>query len=201
VNADIRLTNLYVSARYRFSRKVNAMVSYDSRKRIIYYETFQSAIEKLLDEDIARQGLRFRINIRPVKNLSTGFGYSKRFQSDNENKSDNLNAYATYSRLPTINGSISINYNMNTSNYLKSNILSARYARYIIENKLDAELSYRLANFDYFNSFTPAYNQQYYALNISLRISKKLFFSAYGEMATTDRENNYRIFTKLIQRF
>jgi hypothetical protein len=201
VSNEIRLTNLYVSARYRFSRKVNAMISYDSRKRILYYETFQSEIEKLLDEDLARQGLRLRINIRPVKNLMAGFGYSKRFQSDNQNKSDNLNAYATYSNLPTIDGSISLNYNMNTSNYLKSNILSFRYSRFLIKNKLDADLSYRLAKFDYFNSFTSSYDQNYYGLNLSLHLTRKLFLSVYGELAAGNKEDNYRFYTKLIQRF
>jgi hypothetical protein len=201
VSNDLRLTNLYVSARYRFSRKVNLMVSYDSRKRILYYETFQSAIEKLLDEDLARQGLRFRLNIRPVKHLNAGFGYSKRFQSDNENKSDNIQAYATYSKIPGIDGSLTVNYNMNTSNYLKSNILSFRYSRHLIENKLYADLSYRLAKFDYFNSFTSSYDQNYYGLNLSLNITRKLYFSVYGEMATTKAEDNYRIFTKLIKRF
>lgn len=201
VNNDFRLTNLYVSARYRFSRKVNAMVSYDTRKRILYYETFQSEIEKLLDDDITRQGLRFRINIRPIKYLTTGFGYSKRFQSNNENKSDNLNAYASYSRIPAIDGSIYASYNMNTSNYLKSNILSFRYSRYLIENRLDADFSFRLANFDYFNSFTPTYEQQYFGLNLSLRISKTLYLSANGEFATSKTEDNYRMYTRLIKRF
>jgi hypothetical protein len=201
VNNDIRLTNLYVSARYRFNRKVNAMVSYDSRKRILYYETFQSDIERLLDEDIARQGLRLRVNIRPIKYLTTGFGYSKRFQSDSENKSDNFNAYASYSKIPTIDGRVYLSYNINSSNYLKSNILSFRYSRYLIKNKLDADFSYRLANFDYFNSFTPTYDQHYFGLNLSLRINRKLYLSAYGELATANREDNYRIFTKLIKRF
>jgi len=201
VSNDLRLTNLYVSARYRFNRKVNAVVSYDSRKRILYYETFQSQIEKLLDEDIARQGLRLRVNARPIKYLSTGVGYSKRFQNDNENKSDNFNAYASYSKIPIIDGRVYLSYNMNSSNYLKSNILSFRYSRYLIENKLDADFSYRLANFDYFNSFTSTYDQHYIGLNLSLRINRKLYWSAYGELATGNKEDNYRIYTKLIKRF
>jgi len=90
---------------------------------------------------------------------------------------------------------------MNSSNYLKSNILSFRYSRNLIENKLDADFSYRLANFDYFNSFTSTYDQQYFGLNLQLRINRKLYFSAYGEMATGNREDNYRIYTKLIKRF
>ena len=72
---DIRLTNLYISARYRISRKVNLMLSYDSRKRILYYQTFQSEIDRLLDDDLARQGLRARLNIRPFKYISAGFSY------------------------------------------------------------------------------------------------------------------------------
>ncbi len=74
---DISLTNLYVSARYRISRKVNLMLSYDTRKRILYYETFQSEIDKLLDDDLARQGLRGRLNIRPFKYVSAGFSYAR----------------------------------------------------------------------------------------------------------------------------
>lgn len=201
VSNDPRLTNLYVSARYRFGRKVNLMVSYDSRKRILYYETFQSEIERLLDEDIARQGLRIRINIKPVKNLHTGFGYSKRFQGNNENKSDNYNGYVTYSNIPVIDGTISTKYNMNTSNYLKSNILSFRYSRYLIENKLNADFSYRIANFDYFNSFTSAYDQNYYGLNLSLNIKRKMYISVSGELSKGDQQDNYRIYTKLIKRF
>ena len=201
VSNDPRLTNLYISARYRFSRKVNLMVSYDNRKRILYYETFQSEIQKLLDEDIARQGLRMRINVRPVKNLLAGFGYSKRFQSNNENKSDNYRGYVTYSNIPVIDGAISINYNMNTSNYLRSNILSFRYSRYLIENKLNADFSYRLAKFDYFNSFTSTYDQNYYGMNLSLNINRKLYLSVYGEVSIGNQQDNYRIHTKLIKRF
>ncbi|NNJ81968.1 MAG: hypothetical protein HKP11_07210, partial [Flavobacteriaceae bacterium] len=76
---NTRLTNLYMSARYRISRAVNVMASYDTRKQIIYYETFQTEIERLLNEDLARQGLRFRLNVRPAKMLWLGLSYSRRF--------------------------------------------------------------------------------------------------------------------------
>jgi len=67
VSNNFRLTNLYMSARYKFSRKFNLNISYDSRKRIIYYETFRTQIEDILADDLARQGLRFRINAKPFK--------------------------------------------------------------------------------------------------------------------------------------
>jgi len=201
INSDFRLTNLYVSARYRFNRKFDVMLSFDSRKRILYYETFQTEIEKILDDDIARQGLRMRINIRPLKYLQTGFSYSKRFQSDNQNKSDNIYGYITLSKIPVVGGRLSLDYNMNTSNYLKSNIFSIRHSRSIIENKLNADFYYRFANYDYFNSFTPTNKQSYYGANLSLYINRTLMLSVFGEFSTSSLEDNYRINTKLVKRF
>ncbi len=85
---ETRLTNLYLSARYRFSRAANVMISYDSRKRIVYYETFQNDIERILAEDLARQGIRVRLNVRPVKVIWAGVSYSSRFQNNDQNKSE-----------------------------------------------------------------------------------------------------------------
>jgi hypothetical protein len=201
VNNDIRLTNLYVSARYRFSRKFDLMVSYDSRKRILYYETFKSEIERLLDDDLARQGLRARFNVRPVKYLVAGISYSKRFQSDDQNKSDNLYGYISYSKVPGIGGGFSVNYNMNTSNYLESNILSLRYSRNLIKNKLNADFYYRNADFNYFNSYIGNNKQNYYGANLSYNINRKLMFSLSGEYSSSSLENNSRIYVKLVKRF
>jgi len=201
VNNDVRLTNLYVSARYRFNRKIDLSLSYDSRKRILYYETFKSEIERLLDDDIARQGFRVRLNVRPVKYLIVGISYSKRFQIDDQNKSDNIYGYVSYSRIPGIGGGISLNYNMNTSNYLESNILSLRYSRNLVKNKLNADFYYRYADFEYFNSYIGNYKQNYYGTNISYNITSKLMLSVSGEYSNSNQENNFRIYTKLVKRF
>ena len=94
-------------------------------------------MKEFLDDDIARQGVRIRVNLKPVKYFRIGGSYSKRFQSDQQNKSDNLYGYATYSKLPGIGGSVTINYNNNKSNYLTSNIASVNYSRYFLKNKLN----------------------------------------------------------------
>ena len=201
VNNDVRLTNLYVSARYRFSRKVDLSLSYDSRKRIIYYETFKSEIERLLDDDIARQGFRTRLNVRPIKYLIVGISYSKRFQIDDQNKSNNIYGYASYSKIPGIGGGLSLNYNMNTSNYMESNILSLRYSRNLVKNKLNADFYYRYADFEYFNSYIGNYKQNYFGTNFSYNITSKLMLSVSGEYSNSKPENNFRIYTKLVKRF
>ncbi len=200
VSNDIRLTNLYVSARYRFNRKLNLSLSYDSRKRILYYETFQTDIERLLDNDMARQGARARINFRPYKGIMAGASYSKRFQNNSENKSDNINGFVTFSRLSNIGGRLSLSYNRNDSNYLLSNIGSARYYRDFLRGRLNTNVYYRYVHYDYVNMLN-TFDQHYMGADVSYNITRKLLFSISGEYTMYNQENNIRIFTRLIQRF
>jgi len=201
VTNDIRLTNLYVSARYRFTRKFDMMLSFNSRKRILYYETLQTEIERLLNDDEARQGFRARINIKPLNNIYTGISFSKRFQSNVQNKSDNINAYIRLSKIPNIGGRLSVNFNQNTSNYLESSVISIRHSRYLVRNKLYADFYFRRVNYDYFNNNTNN-RLNYYGTNLSLNISRNLRFSIFGELATSsNQENNYRINTAIVKRF
>jgi hypothetical protein len=199
-SSSSRLTNLYLSARYRFSRAVNVMVSYDSRKQIIYYETFQSEIERLLDEDLARQGIRLRLNIRPAKIVWLGASYSNRFQSNEQNASDNINGYITLTKIPKLGGRFNVTYNVNSSNYLKSNVLSVRHSRDIVNNKLYADFFFRMADYNFENQDT-AYQQNYYGLELNWRISDSWQFNVSGEYSTVNDENNMRFYTQLTKRF
>ncbi|MFK7906111.1 MAG: hypothetical protein AB8B69_13350 [Chitinophagales bacterium] len=199
IGQDIRLSNLYVSARYRFSRKFDINVSYDARKRILYYETFKTEIERLLEDDVTRQGLRFRVNVRPVKFVSLGASYSQRFQSDQQNKSRNVNGFASLSKVPSIGGRLSVNFNNNRSSYLDSKILSLRYSRPLTK-KLNADFYVRNVHYNYFSNESTS-NQQYYGVNLSYRLSRKLSFSILGEMASRADGRNYRVNAKIVKRF
>lgn len=200
VNTGPRLTNLYVSARYRFSNKLNMTLSYDSRKQIIYYKTYESDIDELLDEDIARQGLRARLNVRPLKKIFAGLSYSKRFQSDNQNQSNNYYGYISYNDLPAIGGRVSLAYNLNSTNYLESNIASIRYSNEFWENRLSAEVYYRFVDYSYKNNLLN-YNQHYFGTFLSYFIDRTLIFSVSGEVSLYELETNYRINTRIIKRF
>jgi len=200
VSNNFRLTNLYLSARYRFSRKANLSLSYDSRKRIIFYETFQSDIERLLSDDIARQGLRLRLNTKPFKFVNAGISYSTRFQSDSQNKSENINVYASMYRIPNIGGSFSINYNRNTSNFLESNIISVRHSRMAFKNRLSTTYYFRFVNYNY-TSTESGNNYYYFGTDLSININRSLRLGVYAEYVKSDIENNYRFNTKIVQRF
>lgn len=196
---NTRLTNMYLSLRYRFSRSANVTVSYDSRKRIIYYETYQTNIDQILDEDLARQGIRARLNVRPIKLLWAGLSYSSRFQSNSQNKSDNIYGYATLTKVPKIGGRLNVSYNINTSNYLTSNIISTRYSRALVK-KLSGDLYYRTANYSY-EIRNSDYRQNTIGLGLSYRLSRSWQFNISGESTQLNNENNYRFYTMLTKRF
>lgn len=199
-STNLRLSNIYTSIRIKPLKKLSVTISYDARKRIILYETFRTDIEQLLADDQARQGLRLRINVNPLKNITGGFSFSKRFQNDSENKSDNFNVYISHSRLPTLNGRMVINLNKNKSNYLESTLYSMRYSRQLMKNSIEGEFYYRLVYYNYFTSESKS-EQQFFGSGFSFRISKNLVLSILGEYSTRDVQDNLRLNTRIIKRF
>lgn len=201
---EYRLTNFYSSVNYRLSKAVDFNVSYDSRKQIMYYETFSSEIERMLDDDQSRQGVRARIGVRPLKHTSMGVSVGKRFQSSNQNQSDNINGYITYAKLPGIGSRLSLNYNRNKSSYLLSEVISLRLTQGFFDKKLNADFYVRKVNYTYFSqSDLPSENtgQYYYGINLMQRCSPTISFSVMGEMSTYQDVTSYRVNLRLNKRF
>jgi hypothetical protein len=198
-SSDSRLTNLFVSAGYRFSRKVRLTVSYDSRRRTLYYETYKTDIEQLMQDDESRQGLRLRLNVNPFKNLTTGVSVGRRFQISGDNQSDNLYGYVGLSNLPFVKGRFVASLNQNTSIYLINQSFSFRYSRPIVKNKLDADFYVRLVDYKYLVGGTRI-KQNYYGSSFSYIINRNLVISIFGEMAYRRTEENYRINFRVIKR-
>jgi hypothetical protein len=199
-STNLRLSNIYSSISFRPIKKLSVSLSYDARKRIILYETFRTEIEQLLADDQARQGIRLRINFNPIKNVNGGITFSKRFQKDSDNKSNNINGYISHSNLPSLKGRININFNLNKSNYLESAIFSFRYSRSLIRNTIDGEFYYRYADYNYFTSENKL-NQQFYGTGLSFRLSKQLILSILGEYSNREKQDNLRLNTRIIKRF
>ncbi|MBL0128505.1 MAG: hypothetical protein IPP83_13855 [Flavobacteriales bacterium] len=206
VQSGARLTNLFVSSRYRISRKVDVFASYDHRRRVVYYETFRNDVEVLLDDDMARQGARFRLNVRPTKTLTLGAAYSKRFQADGMNASDNISGSLNINRDPQGFGRWSVQMNRNTSNYLRSDVISFRHSRTLIPQRLNMGLYYRIVEYRYANrpegsSLASRASQRYYGADLNLDLARTLMFTVLGEMSTIADERNYRVNMSLTKRF
>ncbi len=196
---DLRLTNMYLSGRYRFSRKLSLTLAYDSRKRILQYETFKTDIEKLLEDDEARQGARIRFSYRPFRYVFTGLSYSRRFQNSHQNESSNINGFLSWSRIPWVRGRLSVRYNHNISSYLNSDIWSVRHSRTMFRRKVNVDMYFRWVNYAYINSEIQR-SSRYYGLNLSFRFPHRLSLSILGEWSERSYGNSYRLNTKLIQR-
>ena len=206
MQSGARLTNLFVSSRYRISRKVDVFTSYDHRRRVVYYETFRNDVEVLLDDDMARQGARFRLNVRPTKTLTLGAAYSKRFQADGMNASDNISGSLNINRDPQGLGRWSVQANRNTSNYMRSDVLSFRHSRTLIPQRLNMGLYYRIVEYRYANrpegsTMASRISQRYYGADLNLDLARTLMFTVLGEMSTIADERNYRVNMSLTKRF
>ncbi len=194
------LTNLYVSLRYRISRKLNISTSYDNRKNVIYYESYKSFIDKLIEKE-TRQGVRLSVNYRPFKYVSWGINSGWRFQKSDKNLSKNINSYLTISRISSLNIRTTINVNFLKTNYLNSRIFGLRVYKDIIPQRLSGGVNLRMVNYKYLN-YESVTNQNIVGLNLSLSIIKKLTLYMNYEGTFDDQNLNYhRIITKLIQRF
>ena len=196
----LSLTNLFVSLRYKFSRKLSATVSYDSRKNIIYYESYKSYIDQIIDNE-TRQGMRFGLNYRPTNRISVGVNTSWRFQKSNTNGAKNLNSYLNFNQIPFIKTSASITANFLQTSYIQSQIFGLKLMKDVFKGKVNTELYYRRVDYDF-----PIYgyktNQNVIGGGISWQIIKKLSAYIFFEKTFDGQNNNYLLFnTKLMQRF
>ncbi len=196
---ELSLTSMYASLRYKFSTKFSATASYDARKNVIYYETFQNLADSIL-ESSTRQGYRISMNYRPLKKLSVGASASYRNRPEDSRPTKNANTYVRYSQLPFLNASLSVTANYLQTSYLDGQIYGARLDKDLLTGKLNVGLNYRHVNYDFVNSNTPL-NQNIAELNLLWNIVKNLSLSASYE-GVFETDNKYsRVYLSLRKRF
>ncbi len=193
------LTGLYLSFRYQPIRELSFQTSYDSRKNVIYYETFQNYSDSLYD-NATRQGLRFRVNIRPLNRLNINLSYGYRFRTGDLKTSENYSGNISYSNLPFISGTFGVSYNHLTTSYLKGVIYSTRYSRDILSGILFGSINARFINYIFINN-APDLQQLVFSADLSWRIMRKLSLSLNYE-GTFEKEFSYgRIYFNITKRF
>lgn len=144
---DFSLTSLYTSINIRPSDLFTIFLSYDARKNVIYYETFKTLVDSILENE-TRQGFRTRLTLKPVRNLFIGANYGYRFRKGDIKPSNNYGGYITYSQIPGIESSATISLNKLSSSYVEGDIWSASLRRSFIFG-LDMMLGYRFTNYKF----------------------------------------------------
>ncbi|NOR74522.1 MAG: hypothetical protein GQ525_05135, partial [Draconibacterium sp.] len=195
----ISLTSLYFSIRYRVTRRLSLFGSYDNRKNVIYYETFKNYSDEVL-QLASRQGLRFRINYRPINYLNIGINAGTRFRKEDPRPTKTLNSNVTYTRLPWINASLSLSSNLMQTSYLDGQIYGARLSKDIVPGKIYSQLHYRFVNFNYVSSASNL-KQNIGEINFSYHFNKKLYLSVNLEATFQEKENYNRVYLNLRRKF
>ncbi|MDW3192919.1 MAG: hypothetical protein R8G66_11160 [Cytophagales bacterium] len=206
LNSDLtqggnRLTNFHISANYRLNKMVRFSANYDTRKQIIFYETFQTNLERLIADDEARQGIRARVTIRPFKRVTLGAAYGKRYQNNMANASDNYNLFGSIRNMPVIGGVISANLNVNQSNYLNSVSTTLRHSRYYFRTKVSASTYLRSVAYSHNPERDVTILQQFAGTQFNYFFGDKFSLGGLIEFSLRQSEYKNRFNIQLTKRF
>ncbi len=194
-----RLTSLFLSASYSPLRAFSVSASYDARKNVYYYETFKNYIDSLID-NATRQGFRVSTNIRAANNLFVGLNAGYRYKPGDLKPSRNYGGYISYSLLPFIESSASINFTVLSSSYLNASIIGGRLSRSFFKGDAGLSLAYRSTVYDFAGS-AGKLHQKSFAADISYRINRMLFFSISYEGTFENSRTYGRILSGISTRF
>jgi hypothetical protein len=193
------LSNLYVSLRYRVIKQLSVSVAYSARQNIIYYETYKSIIDQLLESETMK-GYMLQVNCHPGKKISFGANAGYRFSKKDPRPSKNLYSYITNSNLPWLNASATVSATLMETSYINGSIYRLGLSRDLIPGKLYGGLGYSYVNYKFVNAETPLV-QNIAEINFTWRIMKKLSCSLNYE-GTFEKGRNYdRIYVNITQRF
>jgi hypothetical protein len=193
------LTSTYLSLRWSALHNLSLAVSYDALKNVYYYETYKNYVDSLLDKE-TRQGFKFQVNYQPFSRLSWGGTAGYRYATATSTQSLNGYSYLTYSQIPLIDASFTINATVLKTNYMTGMIYGASLSRDFFDGKFFAELSYQNVNYTF--ATTTQLMENNADINLSWRITRKLFFTVDFE-AMKDTNSNLQglLFFNITQRF
>lgn len=140
-------TGLYLSLRYRLASNLTVSGSYDARKNVMYYETYKSYIDRILEDEI-RQGFRLTANYSITRNLVLGVQSGYRYLKSDPHPSKNIYGYLSYTQIPGVNVSATLSATYVESSYLNGNIFGLTLSRDFINGKLSTGLGYRYVDYN-----------------------------------------------------
>lgn len=196
---EVSLTGLYLSARYRISKKIAVFGSYDNRKNVIYYETFRNYADDII-QLASRQGFRLNATYRPVNKLFFGLNAGTRFSKSDPRPTKTLSGYGTWSSIPALNASLTLSADLLQTSYLDGQVFGARLTKDFIKNKVQTVFNYRFTRFDYTSSLTNLV-QNICEIDVSYQFSRKLFMSVNFETTFQPEQNFNRLYLNLRRKF
>ena len=193
------LTGLYLSLRYRLSDRMSITGSYDARKNVIYYETYKTFMDRIL-EDGMRQGYRVNVRYRITRLLTMGVNGGYRFLKSDPHPARNIYGYLTYSSLPGIGASLTVSGTYLETSYTNGLIYGGMISRDLFKNRIQVEAGYHYVDYTLpENSLDEI--QHIAEANLYLYLPGKISLGVSYE-GTFEQSNHYnRIYAQLRKRF
>ena len=193
------LSSTYLVLNYRLFKKFTLSGSYDNRKNIIYYESYKSFINQILEIE-ARQGLSFRANYYNLKNLTFGIKTGYHFSNRNAKESKNLYGFVSYSNIPVVKLTVTGAVNYLETSYVTGKILNLNISRDILQGNLYIDCGYQFIDYQYLGTETTSI-QNLINIYISWRFLKKNSFSVNYETTFEQQDQYNRLNLQIRKRF
>ena len=197
--STLDLTGTYLSLSYRLTKKLSLSGSYDARKNVMYYETYKTYVDMMLENEL-RQGFRLGGNLKVAKNMLIGLQSGYRFLKSDPHPSRNLYGYFTYTQVPGLNISATISGTYIESSFVNSKIAGLNILKDFTGGKVQTGIGYHLVD----NSLPENQNdviQHIGEVNLYWQFYKKFSLSVNYE-GTFESSNTYnRLYLQIRSRF
>lgn len=189
-------TGVFASAYYTPDPVISFSLSYDARKDVIYYETYRSFADSLVQNE-TRQGFRGGINLRPISGMFLSLSAGYRYQPSDPKPSRNFNGSLSYTNIPLLDIVPSVSYIKIISSYLEGTILGVGLSKSLF-NFLEISANY--SHNKYIFLFGDL-KQNILSVDLSARIWNQLFLNLSYEGTFQDQSTWGRFLLDLTFRF
>jgi len=192
-------TGLYLSLRYKISQKLTFSGSYDARKNVMYYETYKSSIDQILENEL-RQGFRLNANYRITRDLSFGLQGGYRYMKSDPHPSTNVYSYLTYSQIPVLKLSATVSGTYLQSSYINGIVGGINISRDFFKGKVYTGIGYRYIDNQIPENLT-SLRQHMAEFNLSWQFYKKMILSMNYEGTFESQYQYNMIYLQVRKRF
>jgi hypothetical protein len=189
-------TGIFASAYYTPDPVVGFSLSYDARKDVIYYETYRSFSDSIIENE-TRQGFRAGINLRPISGMFLSLSAGYRYQPSDPKPAKNFNGNLSFSNIPFLDIVPSASYTKIVSSYIDGTIWGAGLSKDLTDF---LQISVNYSNNKYVFLFGDL-NQNVLSVDLSTRIWNKFFLNMSYEGTFQDQSTWGRFLLDLTTRF
>ena len=196
---SVSLTSIFFSIRYSPVQLISASLNYDARKNVIYYETYKTLLEYLIENEM-RQGYSASIYVKPSSQLSVTLHAGYRFQKRDTKPSRNFGGTISYYQIPYVKVDGSLSLLKLISSYSEGAQIAFRMSKSLWND--DIYLSGEIRDIKYrFINNPLAMHQLIAGVDMSIRVPYNMYASLSYEGIFEKKNTQGSFFIDLTKRF